>query len=87
MSGTKVNRISLAQMQSDQKGKIVEINGGYGLTSKLEALGIRTGEEITKVSEQLMRGPVLLQHNHTQAAIGFGMASRILVEVDGEDEI
>ena len=87
MSGTKVNRVSLVQMRSGQKGKIVEINGGYGLASKLEALGIRIGKEITKVSEQLMRGPVLLRHNHTQAAVGFGMASRILVEVNGDDKI
>jgi len=76
-------RVSLVQMRPGQKGKIVEINGGYGLAQKLEALGIRTGKEITKVSDQLMRGPVLLQHNHTQAAVGFGMASRILVEVSG----
>ena len=87
MIEAEANRISLVQMRSGQKGKIVEINGGYGLASKLEALGIRTGKEITKISEQLMRGPVLLQHNHTQAAIGFGMASRVLVEVDGDDKI
>ena len=87
MSGTKVNRVSLVQMRPGQKGRIVEINGGYGLAQKLEALGIRTGKEITKVSEQLMRGPVLLQHNQTQAAVGFGMASRVLVEVSGEDKV
>jgi len=87
MSETKANRVSLAQMRSGQKGRIVEINGGYGLARKLEALGIRTGKEITKISEQLMRGPVLLQHNNTQAAVGFGMASRVLVEVNGEDNI
>jgi len=74
-------------MQSGQKGRIVEINGGYGMARKLEALGIRTGKEITKISEQLMRGPVLLQHNNTQAAVGFGMASRVLVEVNGENKI
>jgi len=51
---------------------------------KLEALGIRTGKgNQQKFSGQLMRGPVLLQHNHTQAAVGFGMASRVLVEVNG----
>ena len=84
MSQVKTDRISLVQMRSGQKGRIVEINGGYGLVRKLEALGIRTGEEITKISEQLMRGPVILQHNNTQAAVGFGMASRILVEVNGK---
>ena len=84
MSEAKVHRVSLTQMRSGQKGKIVEINGGAGLAQKLEALGIITGKEIKKISEQLMRGPVLLQHNNTQAAVGFGMASRVLVEVNEE---
>lgn len=85
MSETKAHRISLAQMQSGQKGRIVEINGGAGLARRLDALGIRTGKEITKISAQLMRGPVLLQQDHTQAAVGFGMASKVLVEINRED--
>lgn len=85
MSETKANRVSLAQMQTGQRGKIVEINGGAGLARKLDALGIRTGKEIKKISEQLMRGPVLLQQNHTQAAMGFGIASKVLVEITEED--
>ena len=87
MTGAKANRLSLVQMRPGQKGRIVEINGGYGMARKLEALGIRTGKEITKISEQLMRGPVLLQQDQTQAAMGFGMASRVLVEVNGEDKM
>ena len=87
MTEAKAIRISLAQMRSGQRGRIVEINGGYGLAQKLDALGIRTGKEITKVSEQLMRGPVLLRQDNTQAALGFGMASRVLVEVSGEDKV
>jgi len=83
MNQMNSKKITLAQMQSGQKGKIVEINGGIGLAQKLEALGIRTGKEIKKISEQLMRGPVLLQHNNTQAAVGFGMASKVLVEING----
>ena len=87
MTEAKAIRISLAQMRSGQRGRIVEINGGYGLAQKLDALGIRTGKEITKVSEQLMRGPVLLRQDNTQAALGFGMASRVVVEVSGEDKV
>ena len=87
MTEAKANRISLVQMRPGQKGRIVEINGGYGLARKLESLGIRTGKEITKISEQLMRGPVILQHNNTQAAVGFGLASRVLVEVYAEDKM
>ena len=85
MSETKANRVSLVQMRPGQKGRIVEINGGFGLARKLDALGIRTGKEIKKISEQLMRGPVLLQQNQTQAAVGFGMASKVLVEITEED--
>jgi len=84
--GFSVNRVSLVQMRAGQRGKIVEINGGYGLARKLEALGIRVGKEVTKISAQLMRGPVLLQQGNTQAAVGFGMASKVLVELSGKDE-
>lgn len=84
--GPTANRVSLAQMRAGQKGKIVEIDGGYGLARKLDALGIRVGKEITKISAQLMRGPVLLEQDNTQAALGFGMASRVLVELNGRNE-
>ena len=86
MTETKAIRVSLVQMRPGQKGRIVEINGGYGLARKLDALGIRTGKEITKISAQWMRGPVLLQQNHTQAAVGFGMASKVLVELSARNE-
>ena len=84
--GPTANRVSLAQMRAGQTGKIVEIDGGYGLARKLDALGIRVGKEITKISAQLMRGPVLLEQDNTQAALGFGMASRVLVELNGRNE-
>jgi ferrous iron transport protein A len=74
-------KISLAEMRAGESGKIVQIDGGYALSRKLDALGIRVGKEITKVSGHWMRGPVLLQQNTTQAAIGFGMAGRVFVEL------
>ena len=86
MSEIKANRVSLAQMQTGQKGKIVEITGGGGLARKLEAMGIKTGKEVKKISEQWMRGPILFRQGHTQAALGFGMASKVLVELNGADE-
>jgi ferrous iron transport protein A len=76
----------LAQMRAGQRGKIVEINGGYGLARKLDALGIRVGKEVTKVSTQWMRGPVLLRQDNTQAALGFGMASKVLVELNEREQ-
>lgn len=85
-SGFVADRVSLAQMQAGQKGKIVAIDGGYGLARKLDALGIRVGKEITKISAQWMRGPVLLRQDNTQAAVGFGMASKVLVELNAGDK-
>ena len=73
--------ISLADMQSGSKGRILEIQGGYGILSRLNALGIMQGVEIIKVIAQLIRGPVILRHGNTQVAIGFGMASKILVQL------
>lgn len=84
--GFVANRVSLAQMRAGQTGKIVGIDGGYGLARKLDALGIRVGKKITKISAQWMRGPVLLRQDNTQAAVGFGMASKVLVELNTRDK-
>lgn len=73
--------ISLSEMPPGEKGRISAIQGGRGLVRKLDAMGIRIGKEITKVSEQWMRGPVLLRQGNTQVAIGFGMAQQILIEI------
>ena len=75
------NILSLTEVSSGERGVISAIEGGYGLVSKLDAMGIRVGKEVTKVSEQWMRGPVLLRQGNTQVAVGFGMAQKILVEV------
>jgi len=72
--------IDLTQMRQGERGKVIDIQGGWGLLRKLEALGIRQGTEFVKVSSQLMRGPITIRVGNTQVAIGFGMALRIIVE-------
>ena len=74
--------VTLRQMQSGQSGTVVQIHGGFGLVNRLSALGIRPGKRITKISSMLMRGPVTIQSGNTHVAIGFGMANRIIVELD-----
>ena len=74
-------RTVLTAMQTGQTGRVVQIQGGRGMIGRLEVLGVRVGRELRKVSSQFMRGPVVLEVGNTQVAIGFGMASRILVEV------
>lgn len=72
---------SLTDMESGQKGKVVTIQGGKGLHARLDALGIRPGVSITKISGQIMRGPIIVRIGATRIAIGFGMARRVEVEV------
>ena len=73
---------SLALMRSGQSGTVVQIQGGHDLVSRLSALGIRPGKKITKISSMLMRGPITIQVDRAQVALGFGMAKKILVELD-----
>ena len=79
---TDGKQITLTQMQVEQSGVVVQIQGGHGLVNRLNALGIRPGKRITKVSSMIMRGPVTIQVDRAQVAIGFGMARRIIVELD-----
>ncbi len=70
---------SLVQMASGESGLIKEIRAGYGLVSRLASLGIRPGKRITKVSAMFLRGPVTVEVDRVQLAIGYGMARRIIV--------
>ncbi len=69
-------QLTLAEMRSGQTGTVVEVLGGHGLVRRLDALGIRPGRKVTKLSSALFRGPVIIRVNNTQVAVGFGMAGR-----------
>lgn len=75
--------VDLSQLREGESGRVVLISGGHGLIRRLESLGIRVGKRVTKVSSQLMRGPVTVRINGFQVAVGFGMARKILVETEG----
>ncbi len=75
-------QLTLGQMGTGQTGTIIRILGGRGLSQRLEALGVRPGKKVTKISTMLFHGPVTLRTDHTEVAVGFGMAKKILVEID-----
>lgn len=74
--------INLSSMQTGENGVVSGIQGGIGLLKRLENLGIRPGVKITKISAQFMRGPVTVQVGNTRIALGFGMAQKIMVEIE-----
>jgi ferrous iron transport protein A len=75
-----VVRIPLTDMNPGQSGIVVEILGGRGMIGRLDALGLRLCKRVRKVSSMLMRGPTVVEVDGFQIAIGYGMASRIIVE-------
>jgi ferrous iron transport protein A len=82
VTGYQEGQLTLAEMKTGQTGTVVEVQGGHGIIGRLDALGIRPGRKVTKLSSALFRGPVMLRVNNTQVALGFGMAKKIIVEAD-----
>ena len=78
-------QVPLTLLKAGHSGKVVQIQGGQGMLNRLSALGIRPGKRITQVSSMLMRGPVTIQIDGAQVAMGFGMARRVIIEL-GEAE-
>jgi len=79
----KAYEIPLDKLKKDNSGLIVDILGGHKLIKKLDALGIRRGKELTKISNMVMNGPVTVKINGTNnIAIGRGMAKKIIVKVN-----
>lgn len=74
--------VSLAKMVSGQSGKIHSIDGGRGVLTRLEAMGLRGGVSIIKLSGQIMHGPVIVKVGNTKIALGFGLASKIIIALD-----
>jgi ferrous iron transport protein A len=72
---------TLATMRPGQSGVVVDVRGGRNMVERLAALGIRPGKRIVKVSSMLLGGPVTVEVDRAQVAIGAQMAARILVDV------
>ncbi|MEN3013811.1 MAG: FeoA family protein [Endomicrobiia bacterium] len=71
----------LTQLESKQKGKIIEIPNDSKTLKKLDALGIRVGIEVLKLSSIFPKGPVIIQIGNTQIALSHNIAKKIKVEI------
>lgn len=75
--------VDLTRMQTGESGIITEIHGGHGLIRKVQSMGIRPGKKIVKVSSHFLRGPQTIEIDRFRIAVGFGIARRIFVQVEG----
>ncbi|MFC1935295.1 ferrous iron transport protein A [Chloroflexota bacterium] len=72
---------TLAAMPSKHDGIVVDIRGGRAIRARLGSLGVRPGKRIVKLSEMLMHGPVMVEVDRAQVAVGFDVASRVVVSL------
>jgi ferrous iron transport protein A len=77
---------TLIELQPNTEGKIASIQGGNKLKSRLRSLGLTEGQMIRKLSKLGMGGPVIIQVERAQVAIGRGMAGKIFVKVENDVE-
>jgi len=73
--------LSLDAVEPGQSGKVRDIVGGMGVRLRLEQMGIHPGDFVRIKRRGVLRGPIIIEANGTEVALGRGIASRILVEV------
>lgn len=75
----------VSSMKNGQWGELIEINGGEELIDKLASLGIHPGVRIEKKYGLYGRGPVVLTVGTGEVAVGYSMAARMMVQVEGTE--
>lgn len=77
-----MRKLPLVQIRENQKAKVLEISGGRILQHKMMSMGIYPGREITKLSHFALRGPVTVRVGRSVLALGYGVAAKIILEVE-----
>lgn len=74
--------IDLTQMWPGESGIIIGLAGGENFIRKIQRMGIRPGKRISKISSHFWRGPQTVEIDKLRFAIGFGMARKIMIQVE-----
>jgi len=72
--------INLAELESGNSAKVLNLQGSRVLIGKLEAMGILPGIIIFKKSVIPAKGPIIVEKGSIQLALGYNMAKNILIE-------
>ncbi|HIE51403.1 MAG TPA: ferrous iron transport protein A [Armatimonadetes bacterium] len=68
----------LSLMHPGERGEIVGLQGGRGLVSRLNALGLTVGTEIEVVNNAFV-GPLIVLVRDSRLVLGRGEANKIIV--------
>jgi ferrous iron transport protein A len=74
--------LKLVEMRTGERGTVFKIQGGIGLKRRLEAMGIRPGVTIMKMTGSPLGGPVVIRIGSMRLAIGCGMAGKVIVDLE-----
>jgi len=72
---------TLADLPAGKTAVVVELRGGRGMVHRLDALGLRPGKAVRKLSSQFMAGPITVLIDGRELAMGRGIAGRVVVRV------
>jgi len=79
---TKQKVLTIADALPGRKYVILYIDGGYGLSSHLNSMGLVPNENLS-VLNQSGGGPVTISIKGTRIAVGRGMAKKIVIREVG----
>jgi len=79
--------LTLPELKNGTFGRIIKITGSQQALKRLSALGLVPGKKIMKISGIPLSGPVIVDIDRTQVALGFGLAKKVLVEVCDENSL
>jgi len=71
---------SLIELDLKEGAEVVSFNGSSLMNRRLEGMGIRQGKMIYRISSQYIHGPVIVSVDGHQAAMGRGMATKLIVK-------
>ncbi|MCP4902299.1 MAG: ferrous iron transport protein A [bacterium] len=75
--------MTLEQVEIHRQARVIMIDGGQGVRSHLNTLGIHIGDWIRVVQRAPFRGPVLIEIHGSRVALGRGVATKVRVDFEG----
>jgi ferrous iron transport protein A len=71
----------LLQIHPGTSVRVIDFDGGVNLRSKLTQYGIYPGDCLRLLRKAPLGGPLLIQCNEREIALGRGVADKIIVEL------
>ena len=73
---------TLLQISPGASVRVISFDGGKNLSAKLTQFGIHPGDRLRLLRKAPLGGPLLVECNAREIALGRGVAEKIIVEID-----